>query len=228
MTQPLKNKLALITGASRGLGAGIARQFAAAGADLILVATNIELLEALDDELAAFGVNVTLVPLDLQDLDKIAALGQSVTERFGKLDILIGNAAVLGVLSPIGHVDDAIWRKVFDVNVHANWALIKAFDPLLRLAPQGRARFVTSKWGSEPEPYWSAYSASKAALESMVKTYSGEIANICPNLKVDIFQPGRVHTDMYETAFPGGDYDQVAKPDEVAKRMVAELVASMV
>lgn len=215
----LSGKLALITGASRGIGAAIARRFAQEGADLILLATDVRKLEALDDELAEYGGNATLVPLDLQDLAKIELLGHSISQRFGKLDILIGNAAKLGVLSPIGHLDLATWQSVFKINLHANWALIKALDPLLRAAPNGRAIFLTSSHATQVEPYWSAYSASKAALENMVKTYAREVENISPNFQALLVDPGEVDTDMHTTAFPGKP-SPTKSPDEVAEIFV--------
>lgn len=218
MTKKLQGKLALITGASRGIGAEIARKFAREGADLILLATNVRKMEALDDELAEFGGNVTLVPLDLEDFTKIEMLGHSIASRFGKLDILIGNAGKLGVLSPVNHQDIATWQSVFNVNVHANWALIKALDPLLRAAPNGRAIFMTANQASQIDPYWSAYGASKAALENLVRTYEQEIVNICPNYRVHTINPGAVKTDLYSTAFPGNP--EARSPSEVAELCV--------
>ena len=219
MSNILAGKLALITGASRGIGAAVARRYAQEGANLILVATDIQKLEALDDELAQFNVNVTLAPIDLQDSAKIESLGHSIAERFGKLDILVGNAGKFGVLSPINHLDESTWKSIFDINFHANWSLIKALHPLLRESSAGRAIFVTSSYANEPEPYWSAYSASKAALENMVKTYAKEVENICPNLKINLIDPGAVRTDLYTTAYPG-DKSEVAKPEDVAETFV--------
>ncbi|MFI4988635.1 MAG: SDR family NAD(P)-dependent oxidoreductase, partial [Alphaproteobacteria bacterium] len=170
----LAGRVALITGASRGIGAAVAKRFAAEGAHVILAARTVGGLEEVDDAIQAAGGTATLVPLDLKDVEQIDRLGAALYERYRKLDILVGNAAVLGVLSPLGHIDPEVWAEVMAVNLTANWRLIRSMDPLLRQAEAGRAIFVTSRAGSGVFPYWGAYAASKAALEMMVRTYAGE------------------------------------------------------
>ncbi len=166
----LKDRIALVTGASRGLGAAAALAYANEGAHIVAVARTVGGLEALDDRIKQAGGSATLVPLDVTDGPGIDRLGAALHERFGKLDILLGNAGLLGTLSPIGHIDPAIFEKVMAVNVTANWRLIRSLDPLLRQSDAGRAIFVTSGISRRIVPYWSAYAASKAALDMMVAT----------------------------------------------------------
>ncbi len=213
--QQLKGKLALITGASRGIGAAVAEAYAQQGANLILVARHIEGLEQIDDRVQAFGVNTTLVPLDLKSSDKIDELALQITQRFGKLDIIVGNAGVLGTLSPISHLEPEVWDEVMAVNLTANMRLIRAFDPLLRQAPHGRAIFVTSGITHHIKAYWSAYSSSKVALERLVKIYAAEVANIAPNLKVNLLDPGVVRTALRRQAMPGEDPQSIATPEDI-------------
>jgi NAD(P)-dependent dehydrogenase (short-subunit alcohol dehydrogenase family) len=177
----LDGRIALITGASRGIGAAVARRFAAEGAHLILVARTVGGLEEVDDQVqAAGGRAATLVPIDLTEGEKIDQMAAAVYERFGHLDILVGNAATLGILSPVGHIDPDVWDQAFALNVTANWRLIRGFDPLLRASAAGRAIFVTSGAAHNPRAYWSAYAATKAALEAMVICYAGETAKSAP------------------------------------------------
>ena len=215
----LSGRIALITGASRGIGAAVAKRFAAEGAHVILTARTVGGLEETDDAiLKATGNNATLVPLDLRQFDKIDQLGYSIFERFGKLDILVGNAGALEALGPVAQYDPKLWQRVMDVNVTANYRLIRSFDRLLRASDAGRAIFVTSGAASAPYPYWSPYGASKAALDMMVKTYAMEIAK--SNLRVNLIDPGVVATKLRMQAFPGEDQNTLAQPDDITERFV--------
>ena len=171
----LQDRIALVTGASRGIGRAVALRFAQEGAHVIAVARTQGGLEELDDEIQMVGGTATLVPADLGDHPKIDHIGAAIFERFGRLDVLVGNAAILGILSPVGHVDPGTWDQVMRVNVTANWRLIRSFDPLLRMSESGRAIFVTSGAASHPTAYWGPYATSKAALEMMVLTYAAEV-----------------------------------------------------
>ncbi len=213
-SKKLDGRIALITGASRGIGAAVARLFAAQGAHVILTARTTGGLEETDDAIRTTGGAATLVPLDLRDFDQIDRMGAAMAERFGRLDILVGNAAVLGVLGPTGHITPEVWREVMDVNVTANWRLIRSFDPLLRESEAGRAIFVTSGITGGVFPYWGAYAASKAALEALVRTYAGEVEKT--NIKANLLDPGIVATAMRAAAFPGEDPATLAQPDDVA------------
>jgi NAD(P)-dependent dehydrogenase (short-subunit alcohol dehydrogenase family) len=199
----LDGRLALITGASRGIGAALARRFAAEGAHVILVARTVGALEELDDEIRAGGGAATLVPLDLREFDKIDQMGAALYQRFGKLDVLVGNAGVLGLLSPMGHIAPKTWVEVIDTNLTANWRLIRSLDPLLRLSEAGRVIFTTCAAARETRPYWGAYAASKAALETMAKIYAGEVARTA--IRVNLVDPGIVHTKLRAQGFPGED-----------------------
>jgi NAD(P)-dependent dehydrogenase (short-subunit alcohol dehydrogenase family) len=218
----LSNRIALITGASRGIGAAVAERFAAEGAHVILAARTVGGLEEVDDRIRAAGGTATLVPVDLADFDKIDQLGLSIFERFGKLDILVGNAAMLGNLSPIAHYDPKLWGKVLDLNVTANYRLIRSFDRLLRTSDAGRAIFVTSGVARAPTAYFGAYAASKAALEMVVKMYAAEVAK--SNLRVNLLDPGVVRTKLRAQGFPGEDPMSLRPPESVADRFV-ELAA---
>jgi NAD(P)-dependent dehydrogenase (short-subunit alcohol dehydrogenase family) len=215
----LEGRVALITGASRGIGAATAKLFAAQGAQVILTARTVGGLEEVDDAIrqAGFGA-ATLVPLDLAKGGEIDKLGPAILERFGKLDILVGNAGQLGVLSPMGHIDPLVWERVFAVNVTANWRLIRVCEPLLKLSPAGRAIFVTSTAAQGTHPYWGAYAASKAALESMVRTWAGELG--MTNIRANLLNPGRTRTRMRAEAFPGEDPQTVKPPQDVAAAML--------
>lgn len=215
----LTGRTALVTGASRGIGYFIARQMAAAGAHVIAVARTVGGLEELDDEIKALGGTATLVPLDLLNGEQIDGLAAPLLERFGRLDILVGNAAMLGRLTPLGHYPPDLWEKVFALNVHANWRLIRACDPLLRAAPAGRVIFVTSGVTRRPAAYWGAYAASKAALEAMANTYAAELAN--SPVRVNVINPGALATNMRAQAYPGEDQNTLRAPDSVTDAFVA-------
>ncbi len=200
----LSGRIALITGASRGIGAAVAGRFAAEGAQLILTARTVGGLEEVDDAVReAGGQGATLVPLDLREFETIDQLGASLYERFGRLDVLIGNAGVLGELSPTGHVTPGTWAEVMDINLTANWRLIRSLDPLLRQSEAGRAVFVTSGAAVHPHAYWGPYSVSKAGLEMLVKVYAAELGKT--NVRANLVNPGPIRTGMRAKAFPGED-----------------------
>ncbi len=219
MAGRLEGRLALITGASRGIGAAVAKKFALEGANLVLLARTQGALEEIDDAIRALGVPApVLVPLDLREPDKIEQMGAALFERFGKLDILVGNAGVLGGLSPVGHYQPKNWDKVFETNVRANWRLIRSLEPLLRQSDAGRAVFVTSAVASNPLAYWGAYAASKAALESMVRCWAAELLKT--ELKVNLIDPGIVRTRLREEGFPGEDATKHPPPEAVTEAFV--------
>jgi NAD(P)-dependent dehydrogenase (short-subunit alcohol dehydrogenase family) len=204
-------RTALVTGASRGIGRAVALRFAKEGAQVIAFARTTGALEELDDEIrAAGGLPAVLIAENLADFDKIDQTGAALYQRFGKLDILVGNAAMLGQLSPLGHYTPKMWTDVFNLNVHANWRLLRAMDPLLRLSDAGRAIFVTSSVARRVAMYWGPYAASKAALEQMIKIYAAEVAHT--PVKANIVDPGRVRTKMRAQAYPGEDPLSVPEP----------------
>ena len=215
----LKGRVALVTGASRGIGAAVARRFAAEGAHVVLLARTQGGLEETDDAIRAAGGASTLVPLDLRKPDDIERMAGAFFDRFGKLDILVGNAAVLGGLSPVGHFASKDWDEVMAVNLQANWRLIRCFDPLLRLSDAGRAIFVTSGVATSASPFWGAYAASKAGLECLAKTWAAEIGRITP-IRVNLVDPGIVNTRMRTQAFPGEDPKSRPEPDSVTQIFV--------
>ena len=217
--QRLAGRLALVTGSSRGIGAAVAKRFAAEGAHVILLARTVGGLEEVDDAIRDAGGQATLVPLDLREFDKIDQLGASLYQRFGRLDILVGNAGVLGTLSPMGHFDPKVWQQVMDVNLTANWRLIRSLDPLLRLSDAGRAIFVTCAAARSFTPYWGAYAASKAALEAMVRIYAGEVAKT--KLKVNLLDPGVVGTRLRATGFPTENRQGMKRPEDATDPFVA-------
>ncbi len=215
----LAGRYALITGASRGIGAAVAKRFAAEGAHVILTARTVGGLEETDDAIkAATGQSATLVPLDLQAFDQIDALGAAIYERFGRLDILVGNAGTLETLGPVAQFEPKLWQRIIDTNLTANYRLIRSLDRLLRASDAGRALFVTSGAAKEPYPYWGPYAVSKAALEMMVKTYAMEIAQ--SSLRVNLLDPGIVRTKMRVQAFPGEDPATRPHPEEITERFV--------
>ena len=214
----LEGRIALITGASRGLGQAAALAYASEGAHCVLVARTVGGLEALDDKIKGLGGSATLVPLDVTDGPGIDRLGAALYERFRKLDILLGNAGILGTLSPMGHIDPAVFERVMAVNVTANWHLIRAMDPLLRRSDAGRAVFVTSRAATLARAYWAPYSVSKAALDVLVRTYAAETSSTA--VRVNLFDPGATRTRMRAMVMPGEDPMTLPTPDEVAERIV--------
>jgi len=214
MAGEFEGRLVLVTGASRGIGHAVSKAFAEEGAHVVAVARTEGALEELDDEIKSVGGSATLVPLDLTDYEGIDRLGAAIFERWGKLDVLIGNAGDLGVISPIGHVQPKDWHKAIDVNINANWRLLRSMDPLLRAAEAGRAVFVTSGAAQKCRPFWGPYSVSKAALEALVKTYAAEVADT--NIRANLLSPGPMRTAMRARAMPGEDPDTLPHPREVA------------
>ncbi len=214
----LQGRISVITGASRGLGAAIAKRFAGEGSHVVLVARTVGGLEEVDDAIRAEGGAATLVPLDLTEFDRIDEMGAALAQRFGRIDVLVGNAGILGTLSPMGHIDTAVWDRVIAVNLTANWRLIRSFDPLLRASDSGRAIFVTSGAADGAHPYWGAYAASKAALEIMVKTWAGEVTKT--PVKVNLVDPGAMRTSMRAEAYPGEDPMTQRAADEITDTFV--------
>ena len=218
MTQLLLGKTALVTGASRGLGRAAGLALAKQGAHIIATARTQGGLEELDDEIKAVGSSATLVPMDIVDYPAIDRLGAAIFERWKKLDILIGNAGLLGKLTPMPHIEPKSWDDVMAVNVTANYRLIRSMDPLLRLAPHGRAIFMTSGLAYKCFPYWGTYSISKAALEAMVKTYAAEMET--SSVRANCFSPGPTRTKMRATAMPGEDPMSIPSAEDVAAQIV--------
>ena len=209
----LDGKVALITGASRGIGAAIAKGLASNGIHVILIARTIGALEELDDAITLSGGSSTLVPLDLLDFPAIERLGATIFERWGKLDILISNAAMLGKLTPLHHYDPSTWDNVINLNLVANQRLIRSFDPLLRQSTHGRAIFLSATVARVATPYWGAYAASKSGLEMMIKVYAKETEKT--NLKVNIVDPGITKTSLRASAFPGEDASKLKSPERL-------------
>jgi len=211
----LEGRCALVTGASRGIGYAAAKALAGAGVHVIALARTVGGLEELDDEIRAAGGKASLVPADLTDAQAIERLGPALAERFGRLDILVANAGDLGELAPLTDISEEVWRRVFDINVDANWRLIKALDPLLKASDAGRAMFLTSRVGGEiARAFWGAYAASKAALEMIARTYAEEAQNT--SVRVAIIDPGSMRTAMRAAAMPGEDPETLPHPDDIA------------
>jgi len=207
----LANRVALVTGASRGIGRAVAVGLAREGAHVVLLARTTGGLEEVDDEIRAAGGTATLVTLDLRKPDKVDALGPTLYQRWGKLDILVANAGVLGPISPLPHITADAWNEVIDVNLTANWRLIRSLDPLLRRADAARAVFVSSGAATGKNAYWGPYAVSKAGLEALVKTYAKEVASTA--IKVNLLNPGPVRTTMRQRAYPGEDPQTLPEPE---------------
>lgn len=214
----LTGRIVLVTGASRGIGYQAALEAARRGAHIVAVARTVGGLEDLDDEVKAAGSETTLVPLDVRDGDGIDRLGKAIFDRWGKLDGLIGNAGVLGTITPLSHLDVKDFDQAFAVNVAANYRLIRSLDPLLRQSDAGRAVFVSSSSSHSARPFWGLYAATKAALETMVKSYASEL-NITP-VKANVFWPGAVRTAMRAKAMPGENPDTLPHPREIVGKLV--------
>jgi NAD(P)-dependent dehydrogenase (short-subunit alcohol dehydrogenase family) len=218
MNKPLANRVAVVTGASRGIGRAAARALAEAGAHVIAIARTQGALEELDDEIRSVGSTATLVPIDLKDFEALDRLGAAIHERWGKLDILLGNAGQLGELAPSTHIDQPVWDEVMAVNVTANYRLIRSLDPLLRASDAGRAIFITSGAAHRHRAYWGVYSVSKAALEALVRTYAAETATT--PVKTMLLNPGPLRTAMRRTAMPGEDPLTLKTPEDLAPHIL--------
>ena len=218
-TGALAGRIALVTGASRGIGRAVAKRFAQEGADLIVTARTVGALEELDDEIRAInGKTSLLVPMDLRNMDTIDQLGAGLYERYGKLDVLVANAGVLGQMSPLHHIDPPAWQEVIDVNLTANWRLIRSLDPLLRQSEAGRAIFVSSGVAQNVKAFWGAYAVSKAALEMLVRIYAQE--NRQYGIRANLIDPGRTRTRMRAAAYPGEDPNTLPAPEDVTEPFV--------
>ena len=214
----LAGRIALITGASRGIGAAVAKRFAMEGAHVILIARTIGGLEEVDDAIKANSGQATLVPCDLTDFEALDTLGPSLLERFNKLDVFVGNAGALGEMTPLSHYDAKAWHEVFDVNVHANWRLIRTLEPLLRRSDAGRAILVTSGAAANPRAFWGAYAVTKAAMETLAKVWASELENT--DVRVNILNPGATRTGMRAAAFPGEDPLTLKTPEDLTDKFV--------
>jgi len=226
MTDDLTQKpLALVTGASGGIGGATAKALAAAGYHVILTGRKDKALEAVDDVIAAAGGSATIAPFDLTDGDAIDRLASALANRWGRLDVLVLNAAALGTLAPLPHIDPKEWDQVIATNLTANWRLLRALDPLLRQAGAGKVIALTSSVGSQPRAYWGAYAASKAALENLVTTYGLEVGNVSA-VTTKIIDPGATRTAMRAAAYPGESPSNVKPPESVAEQILAALKTS--
>jgi NAD(P)-dependent dehydrogenase (short-subunit alcohol dehydrogenase family) len=222
MTKTLSGRIALVTGASRGIGRAVALALAEAGAHVICVARTVGALEELDDAIARKGGTATLVPFNLKDAAAIDRLGGQIFERWQKLDGFFGNAGSLGVLTPLAHLEPKAFQELMDINITANWRLIRSLDPLLRLSDAGRALFVTSGAARKHTPFWGGYAMSKAALESMALTYAAECEGTA--VKVNVVNPGPMRTLMRAKAMPGEDPSTLPRPEQLAP-LVVELLS---
>jgi NAD(P)-dependent dehydrogenase (short-subunit alcohol dehydrogenase family) len=223
-SKPLSDRLALVTGASRGIGAATAKALAAAGAHVILVARTASALEEVEEGIHAAGGNATIAPLDLTDGESIGKLAGAVAGRWEKLDILVLNAAMLGSLTPVQDIDPKEYARILSLNLLSNQALIAAFDPLLRNSAHADIIALTSSVGAEPRAFWGAYGSSKAALESLLGAYADETA-YTGRLRVQIVDPGATRTRMRALAFPGEEPESVKPPEVVAEAIVKRLTA---
>lgn len=221
MTSPLAGRIALVTGASRGIGYAVAKELARRGAHVVALARTQGALEELDDEIRALGGEATLVPCDLTDYEALDRLGLALYERWKKLDILVGNAGMLGTLSPLGHLDPKEWDKTFATNVTANWRLIRSLDPLLRQSDAGRVVFLSSGAGHRADlrPYWGLYGTTKAALDALARFYAAETLNTS-NVRVMLANPGPLRTAMRARAMPGEDPMTLKTPADIAPKIV--------
>ena len=221
-SKPLSGKLALVTGASRGIGAATAEALAREGAHVILVARSAQALEQIEDRIHDAGGSATIAPLDLTDGESIGKLGAAVAGRWEKLDIMVLNAAMLGSLSPVEHIDPKEYSRILTLNVGANQALIATFDPMLRKADRADVIGVTSSVGATPRAFWGAYGSSKAALDNLLGTYADETEHT-GRIRVHVLDPGATRTRMRQLAFPGEEPESVKPPETVAEAIVRRL-----
>jgi NAD(P)-dependent dehydrogenase (short-subunit alcohol dehydrogenase family) len=222
MTKTFEGRIALVTGASRGIGKAAAIGLAAAGAHVVCLARTVGGLEATDDEIKKAGGTATLVPLNIRDFDALDRLGRTIFDRWGRLDAFFANAGSLGVLTPLAHLEPKVFQELIEVNVTANWRLIRSLDPLLRQSDAGRALFVTSGAARKHTPFWGGYGMAKAALESLALTYAEECATT--NVKVNLLSPGAIRTGMRAKAMPGED-PQTLPPPEALVPLIVELLS---
>jgi NAD(P)-dependent dehydrogenase (short-subunit alcohol dehydrogenase family) len=222
MSKPMEGRIALVTGASRGIGRAAAIALAEAGAHVICLARTTGALEELDDEVKKVGGAATLVPLNIRDFAALDRLGHSIFERWGRLDAFLGNAGSLGVLTPLAHLDPKVFHELIEVNVTANYRLIRSLDPVLRQSDAGRVLFVSSGAARAHTPFWGGYGMAKAALESLALTYAAECETT--NVRVNLLSPGAVRTTMRARAMPGEDPDTLPKPAAVAP-LIVELLS---
>jgi NAD(P)-dependent dehydrogenase (short-subunit alcohol dehydrogenase family) len=218
MPQSFADRIALVTGASRGIGYATALALARGGAHVVALARTVGGREELDDAVRAAGGSATLTPLDIRDYAALYRLGAALNERYGRLDVLVGNAAIAGVPSPLDHIEPKAWDDSLAINVTANWHLIRAMNPLLRRSDAGRGVFITSGLATSARAYWAPYSVSKAALDVLVRTYAEETSST--NVRVNLFNPGPTRTRMRALAMPGEDPATLPAPDEVAAKIV--------
>ncbi|MGZ6007174.1 MAG: SDR family NAD(P)-dependent oxidoreductase, partial [Rhizomicrobium sp.] len=218
MTKTLEGRIALVTGASRGIGKAAAIGLAAAGAHVVCLARTVGGLEATDDEIKKAGGTATLVPLNIRDFDALDRLGRMIFDRWGRLDAFFANAGSLGVLTPLAHLEPKVFQELIEVNVTANWRLIRSLDPLLRQSDAGRALFVTSGAARKHTPFWGGYGMAKAALESLALTYAEECATT--NVKVNLLSPGAIRTGMRAKAMPGEDPQTLPPPEALVPMIV--------
>ena len=222
MTEPaiktLEGRICVLTGATRGIGRSVAIELVRRGAHVVAIGRTLGALEELDDEVQKIGGTATLVQFDLKDFDAIDRLGAALYERWGKVDGLIGNAGLLGAITPTGHLEPKVWDEVMAVNVTANWRLLRSLDPLLRQSDAGRAVFMSSGAAHMCKPFWGVYSVSKAALDALVRTYSGEM--VATTVNANLFSPGPVRTKMRAQAMPGEEPTSIPHPDDVAPSIV--------
>ena len=224
-TGRLSDRVALITGASRGIGRAVAKRFAEEGAIIVALARTRDALESLDDEIYSLtGKNAVLVDSDLTQYDVIDQVGEALFHRFKRLDIIVGVAGTLGQLSPISHIPLNIWEQTFALHVTANWRLLRSVDALLRQSDAGRSLFVTCDQGTKASPFWGAYGASKAALDQMVLTYAQEMVET--NVKANLIDPGPVRTALRLKAFPGEDKAKLPMPEDITEKFVEMASAS--
>ncbi len=223
--QRFKDRLALVTGASRGLGRDIALGLAREGAHVVIVARSTGALEDLDDEIRAVGGAATIVKLDLRAQEKIDQLGPLIYQRWGKLDILVAAAGILGSLSPLPHVTADAWNTVIDINLSANWRLIRTLDPVLKRSDAGRVLLVTAEEAKGDLAYWGPYAVSKAGLEALARTYAAECANT--SVRVNLLDPGPMRTGLRVKAFPGENKDVLTDPADVASFALPLLLPNM-
>jgi NAD(P)-dependent dehydrogenase (short-subunit alcohol dehydrogenase family) len=221
--KPLGGRTALVTGASRGIGAATAKELAAAGAHVILVARKVKALEAVEDEIHALGGTSTIAPIDLTEPDSVTRLATAIAGRWQTLDIMVLAAAYLPELTPLSQIEPKQFNQALLTNVVATQALLSSFDPMLRRAEAGRIIGLTSSVGAAPRPYWGAYAATKAAFENLLETYAAEVERLSP-LRVAIIDPGATRTEMRARAYPGEDASTVKPPETVANRLVTLLL----